>query len=468
MARAGRKPTEFFRPDFRDYIIDEMFDGDFKKCRLSENNREQFEKLSWAYFDDQPLIENREIAKRMGVESPSTMPKEELLRHMIAERWGMQYLANNGVLLSPVDMSLLDAKDEMELIEDNVHGDVVMGEYFEGTFDGNECGGVLRVNRFTKSMGDVGVIRRLVNYHGIKAGDYVSGWGRYVPSVNFFCLFCIDKVNGTQVGLPSDKNITPRKRQRDGEYEKYLSYRENLIKVAPTERLKFSGKYQSIALLVGTITPIALGQSLIVSSENKFNPISALFELSNAIDDTGVVDEVITLCLEEPIEQPDICGSVVVTMPDDNLDSPNVVERARGYAVSQAKSGRKMVILLNSLARTGSEINAKKLLSSAVRYENGGSVTIIAFADCDDKGSYYYGVRHLVSAELKIVTRPFMEDYSVCLQESHSDLSILTETDIAVRKKLADMADKKGNGYVTSLILKSKNYDDIVKRILAK
>ncbi len=470
MARAGRKPNNFFRPDFRDYILMEMFDGNVKRCRLTEGDKQKFEGLSWKYFDDQPLFENREVAKRMGVESPCTMPKDELLRHMIAERWGMQYLAKNGTILRPVNMDLVDAKIELELISDNVHGDVIMGEHFEGVFDGNELGGVLRVNKFIKSTGDVGVIRRLVNYHGIEAGDYITGWARFVPELNFFCLFCVESVNGMPVGLPSDKVTSERKKKRDEEYRKLVEKRKNLKTVAPCEIVTLPDEGREIALLVNAFTPFALGQSLTITSKNRFALLDAFFDLSDALNEAGIADEVITVCLEENVKREIVDDrKFVKTSLDDDQDSPAIVERVRTYAKGRAKDGKKTIILLSSIEKVGSDISAKKLFDTAKRYENGGSVTVVVFADSDNNGGYYYATRHLPNAELKIVTRPFLGDYTISVEECYATVEgILSGRDYAVRERLKEMLEDGGAESVTKFVRESKTYDGLVTRILDK
>lgn len=468
MARAGRKPTEFVRLPYRDYILKELFGGDVKKCKLTEAHKERFEQLSWEYFDDQPLSENREIAKRMGVESPCTMPKDELLRHMIAERWGMQYLATSAVLLAPVDMDKLSPEDELKLIEDNVHGDVIMGEHFEGIFDGNELGGALRVRKFLKTTGDIGVIRRLVNYHSIKPGDYVTGWGRYVKAVNFFCLFCVESVNGMPVSLPADKKMDAKRVERDENFKNYLAVRENLRVVEPRPRLILSDVDSATARLVNAFSPLALGYSLIISSENRYDYVEAFKELAHSLKEDRTIDQLITLCLEEPIEKPnDLTENEIYTTLEDDLDSANIVERVRCYAVSRAKSGQNVVILLSSLARVADEVAARRLISTAKSYANGGSVTVITFADRDDRTSHYFAVRLLATAELKITAHPFAGYFTVNVADCHSPAFELTEEDTAVKEKLKDVLAKNGEDYLTEVVLKGKSYLDIAKKILS-
>lgn len=468
MARAGRKPSQFIGLDYRDYILAELFGGDVRKCKLTADDKENFEKLSWDYFAGQSLAENREIAKRMGVESPFTLPKGELLRHMVAQRWGMQYLATSSVLIRPVDMSLLKAKEELKLIEDNVHGDVIIGEHFEGVFDGNELGGVLRVKKLVRSTGDVGVIKRLVNFHSIKAGDYVTGWGRYVEEHNFFCLFCVESVNGVPVNLPADKKRDEKRVKREREYAEYLRTREKLKTVKSDERLVLADEESVTARLINTFAPVALGYSLVISSENRYDDIAAFKELADVLKRDKTADQVITLCLEEPVEKPSkLTENDVYTTLDDDLDSAAIVERARSYAVSRAKCGEKVIILLNSLERAEDEVAARRLISSAKCYSNGGSVTVITFADRDDRGTYYYAVRRLVTAELKLTAHPFAGELTVNVADCHSPAFELSEDALNVRTVLRSLLKEKGEDYLTALVIGASGYADVAERLLS-
>ena len=91
------------------------------------------------------------------------------------------------------------------------------------------------------------------------------------------------------------------------------------------------------------------------------------------------------------------------------------------------------------------------------------------FGDGDNTGGYYYATRHLPDAELKIVTRPFLGDYTVSVEECYATVEgILSGRDYAVRERLKEMLEDGGAESVTKFVRESKTYGGLVTRILDK
>ena len=77
---------------FREYAIDAIIqdrrDGDIKK-RLKEEDKDTFIQLTRAYLEGKTIFENREDARRLGVENACAYPKGALVEETINRIWGI-------------------------------------------------------------------------------------------------------------------------------------------------------------------------------------------------------------------------------------------------------------------------------------------------------------------------------------------------------------------------------------------
>lgn len=446
---------------FKDSTIEEIL-GEENKSGLSLSDEADFKRLGRGYFEVHNLPELREIAKNIGVASPCTYSKSDLVDRMMDLLWGLQYFSEEGAPLSDPDVKKLSPEDELKLLEDFKHGDYVLGSFVEGVFDGDESGGALRVNRFVKSVEDVGVIRRLINLYGLKSGDVVSGRARYVKNAGFFCLHYIDSVNGVK----TDSSVFAAARDKQTCDEKIKPYQ----RILPS-----SGSDSGLLKLMDVFTPSALGQSVVISCSGKFSYSENAAKLTSSLQKITKVDEILFLCLGVSAETKQKLSSVfpsaVFTGAGDGDEDEKIVKRVRDYASAQAKCGKNVVVVLNNIDRACSLSmdGAEKLVDSAAQFATGGSFTLFAFADRDNTVGAYYRVKNLVSAELCLTSRAFYGDFNVELSRCFSNSGInFTAKEQAAFVKLRNIAVTVSESAALKTVLDCDGYEDVINKLSAE
>ncbi len=442
---------------FKDSTIEEIL-GENSRNELKRSDEAALKRMGRGYFDVHNLAELRVMAKNMGVKSPCTHSKTVLIDKIMDIIWGLQYFDDDKLPLVDADVKKLLPDDEMKLLEDNNHGDYVLGRFVEGVFEGDESGGVLRLNRFVKNIEDVGVIRRFVNLYGIKSGDVVSGRARYVENAGFFCMHYVDAINGVRI----DSAL----------FGKMAEKRGDTAVLQPYQRLMLSaGSSSPLLKLIDVFTPVALGQCVIVSSSGKFNFAEGAAAVAASLERSVKVDETIVLCLGESLDNYERLGGVmagaVFTRPGNAAEDAAVVARARDYAASQARCGKNIVVLLNNIECAGGDCDSAARLADAARqYGHGGSVTVIAFADRDVATGQYYRIKNYISAELFLTARAFYDDFRIELSRCYSRSGAsFTRREKAAFGRLKEIAIKEGEPAAVGAVTAGGSYDDVIEKL---
>ena len=82
MGRRSEWYKSFSKLSFKQTTIDRIIlDGRGKK-KFSRKDRAAFDKYARAHFDKRPILENRETARRIGIEASSTYPKRDTRRNL--------------------------------------------------------------------------------------------------------------------------------------------------------------------------------------------------------------------------------------------------------------------------------------------------------------------------------------------------------------------------------------------------
>lgn len=446
---------------FKDSTIEEIL-GEENKSGLSLSDEADFKRLGRGYFEVHNLPELREIAKNMGVASPCTYSKSDLVDRMMDLLWGLQYFSEEGAPLFYPDVKKLSPEDELKLLEDFKHGDYVLGRFVEGVFDGDEAGGALRVNRFVKSVEDVGVIRRLINLYRLKSGDVVKGRARYVKNAGFFCLHYIDSVNGVK----TDSSVFTAAREKQACDDKIRPYQRILTS---------AGSDSDLLKLMDVFTPTALGQSVMISCSGKFAYSENAAKLTSSLYKMTKVDETVFLCLGVPAELRQKLSAVyptaVFTGAGEGKEDERIVCRVRDYAVSQAKCGKNVAVVLNNLDKACAcdGDGAERLIDSAGQFATGGSFTLFAFADRDNTVGAYYRVKNLVSAEFCLTARAFYGDFNVELSRCFSNSGVnFTAREQFAFEKLRKTAVDSSEAEALKTVLDCDGYEDVINKLSAE
>lgn len=393
---------------FREYAIDAIIqdrrDGDIKK-RLKEEDKDTFIQLTRAYLEGKTIFENREDARRLGVENACAYPKGALVDETINRIWGIQCFDKDVLITREPDITKVTLQDEFRIMENFRKGKFLVGELVSGVFEGDEMGGYLRVNRFRASADDAFIPRGVVNKMGLKSGDVLEARITRDEVLFFNCVHWIDKVNQVKVGYET--------------FAEDLEMSRNVKLATPRNRVIFAcEEYNGLPVLMDAYAPACLGQSVLVSIRGKLNYARHATELAESLRKSLKVDEVITFAPNENEFNSEKlaaeCSDTIVSSPTYSNTNDKIAKRMCDYAYRRAESGYNTVVVLADLdeaAPTTEE--AKELLDCSRQISGGGSCTIVAFADIDRENDRYYEIRRMVSSELRLVARPFYGDFVV-------------------------------------------------------
>jgi len=377
---------------FREYAIDTIIqdrkDAAHKR-NLKPEDREQFMMLTGAYLEGKNIAENRDDAKRLGVENVGTMTKDELIGEVLSKIWGFQIFSDEFVITREPDLEKVDEEDEIRAAEQFRSGKLVAGELISGLFEGDEMGGYIRVKKFYSSADDAYVPRAVVNTLKLEEGDYLEARIHYDEKLCFNVTHWVDKVNGEKVGYDNfAENLA-------------ASHRQELA--TPKNRIVFGREQGGVPLLMDVFAPVCLGQAVIVSSRGRLNFARHALTLAEAAKKSLKADEVLTFIPNESdfsyqkIGKPD---GILTSSETSHNTNAEIARRMCAYAQKRAEYGYNVLVILGDLdsaASTGEE--AKALLRRARQISGGGSATIIAFCDMDRENDMYYEVRRMAACD---------------------------------------------------------------------
>lgn len=375
-----QSPYKYRKKELRD-LIDENIEKDIE-------------------LEHKSLSELREIAKKINIPDPHKYNKNSLLR----------------LIKNQSDYSIDDEEEEIELEEteeelessvelegidlDNVSNNV--SNLLENMDDINYVSGILEVlpdgygflrrNNYLTSDGDVYVSPSQIRRFRLKTGDKVVGVIK-PPSVSekFNALIYINSVNDRE---PEDAN----KREPF----------ENLTPIYPNERITLETKEELLApRILDLISPIGKGQRGLIVSQPKSGKTTLLKMIAKSIEEKYPEVHLIVLLVDErPEEVTDMSrsvnGEVVYSTFDEQPKNhikvaEMVIERAKRLVESKAD----VVILLDSITKLARAYNLvtppsgktlsggldplsfykpKKFFGAARNVEEGGSLTILATA----------------------------------------------------------------------------------------
>jgi len=301
------------------------------------------------------IIELRKVAKELGVASPTTQRKDDLILSVLAAQ------------------SLL------------------MGFRFGGgTLECLPEGyGFLRPSGLLPSNNDIYVSASQIRRFGLRNGDVV--WGMVRPPrdpEHYEALIRVETVNFS-----------------DPEEARRRPMFEALVPIFPDEKINLETEQRRLSTrLVDLFVPIGKGQRALIVSPPKAGKTTLLKHLANAI--TTNHPEVIMMVLlidERPEEVTDMSRSVDGEIIASTFDRPAEEHmRVAGLSLEKAKRlvevGKDVVLLLDSITRLARASNLivppsgrtlsggmdpaalyfpKKFFGAARNIENGGSLTII-------------------------------------------------------------------------------------------
>ena len=333
---------------------------------------------------DLKLVELREKAKELGIESISKYRKDELIK-LIEE----------------------EVKNKVE--EKNEEKENALGSKFDcdGILEILPDGfGFLRTEMYESGDDDIYVPPKQIKMFRLKTGDYIEGIAREKHEKDKFSpLIFVSKVNGIKPGDAFNR----------------LPF-EDLTPIYPNTRISVETDAKHISgRIIDVISPIGRGQRGLIVSQPKAGKTTLIKEIERAIEKNYDDIKVLVLLIDErPEEVTDFIRYVNEYRDPDNIlmrtevaassfDMPPqnhieiaemVLERAKRFVEDK----KDVVILLDSITRLARAYNImtpqsgrtlsggldplalvgpKQFFGAARNIENGGSLTILATALVD-------------------------------------------------------------------------------------
>lgn len=459
------------------------------------------------------VFQLREVAREIGVSSPTSKKKEEI----IAQYRGIvdgeiqptrstrgRRPVNKPRDLEPAEKNEKTSDDaakkqrpDRELSqpapqqEENPENEL---EEKHGVLDIHPDGyGFLRAENCEYGNKDTYVSAKLIKTVGLRAGDKVSGRARRNAENKPPALVAVEEVNG---------NPPENLRQRPNF--------DNLVPIYPDERLRLelkTGKSDFAIRCIDLIAPIGKGQRAMIVSPPKAGKTTLLKKIANSIS-LNYPDVMLFVLLvdERPEEVTDmqrsINGEVIYSTFDETPEhhcksAELLIERAK----RNVELGKDVVIIMDSLTRlaraynmtippTGRTLSGgidpgalhspKRFFGSARNIENGGSLTIIATALIDtgsrmDDVIYeeFKGTGNMeIHLDRKMSERRVFPAIDLNRSSTRREDLLLTQKELegvfAMRKMISSMDSQEATEKLIDYIVKTKNNDEFIGIILSQ
>ncbi len=335
-------------------------------------------------LSNKKILELREIAKALDIQSPYKYKKDELIKLILENK---ENLEDDTISIEDIDTEELPEKVSEEL--ENMDTINLAEGILELHADGY---GFLRSDNYLSGEEDIYISPSQIRRFRLRTGDKICGVTRDPnQGERFKALLYIKSVNGMH------PETSPRRPNFD-----------NLTPIYPNERLILETGTSDLATrMIDLISPIGKGQRGMIVSPPKAGKTTLLKMVANAIAQNHPEVEIIVLLIDErPEEVTDMKRSVkgdVVYSTFDELPQHHtkvaeiVLERAKRLV----EHGKDVVVLLDSITRlaraynltipaTGRTLSGgldpgalhrpKRFFGAARNLEEGGSLTILATA----------------------------------------------------------------------------------------
>ena len=349
----------------------------------------------------------REIGRQIGVQSPASKNKKELVGDIMKLQKGELApipLSNRGAppKMMP-DVSAFYAEEERVYNAKNEYRQLIFMDkekvasdafQIEGVLEQHISGyGFLRANNYENSREDVYVSIQNIKKYNLRRGDKVKATARVVREGDSAALQEVLSINDLDPKVFLNRNNF-----------------DDLIPYYPTKRIKLERKDAEnnlSARCIDLFAPIGMGQRGLIVAPPKTGKTTLLKLIAQAIEENHKDVKLIVLLIDErPEEVTDIKrsvkGEVVFSTFDEGAEHHI---RAAELVVNRAKRlvevGQDVVILMDSITRLARAYNnvvessgktlsggldpvalqgPKRFFGAARNIENGGSLTILSTA----------------------------------------------------------------------------------------
>lgn len=467
------------------------------------------------FFTEQELsrmsiFQLRDTARQIGVASPTSKKKEELIKMYLDISTGKAQPAAKTRRGRPPKQKVENPAAERKAEEMAVaHQDAEQpsGEKhvvnIEELLKSDDCDrksgvldilsegyGFLRAENCEYGNKDAYVSAKLIRGMGLRAGDMVVGVAKKNAENRPPAIIAVESVNG---------NVPENLRQRP--------QFDNLVPIYPNERFRLerdSARNDFAIRCIDLIAPIGKGQRAMIVSPPKAGKTTLLKKIAGAIADNYPNVLLFVLLVDERPEevtdmQRSIRGEVVYStfdeMPEHHCKAAELlIERAK----RNVELGKDVVIIMDSLTRlaraynltippTGRTLSGgidpgalhapKRFFGSARNIENGGSLTIIATALIDtgsrmDDVIYeeFKGTGNMeIHLDRKLSERRIFPAIDLNRSSTRREDLLLSQKEMegvfAIRRMIAgDNAD--ATEQLLNMLMRTKNNSDFVDNVL--
>ena len=467
------------------------------------------------FFTEQELsrmsiFQLRDTARQIGVASPTSKKKEELIKMYLDISTGKAQPAAKTRRGRPPKQKVENPAAERKAEEMAVarqDAEQPLGEKHVATIEQllkrDDCArkscvldilsegyGFLRAETCEYGNKDAYVSAKLIRGMGLRAGDMVVGVAKKNAENRPPAIIAVESVNG---------NVPENLRQRP--------QFDNLVPIYPNERFRLerdSARNDFAIRCIDLIAPIGKGQRAMIVSPPKAGKTTLLKKIAGAIADNYPNVLLFVLLVDERPEevtdmQRSIRGEVVYStfdeMPEHHCKAAELlIERAK----RNVELGKDVVIIMDSLTRlaraynltippTGRTLSGgidpgalhapKRFFGSARNIENGGSLTIIATALIDtgsrmDDVIYeeFKGTGNMeIHLDRKLSERRIFPAIDLNRSSTRREDLLLSQKEMegvfAIRRMIAgDNAD--ATEQLLNMLMRTKNNSDFVDNVL--
>lgn len=467
------------------------------------------------FFTEQELsrmsiFQLRDTARQIGVASPTSKKKEELIKMYLDISTGKAQPAAKTRRGRPPKQKVENPAAERKAEEMAVarqDAEQPLGEKHVATIEellkSDDCDrksgvldilsegyGFLRAENCEYGNKDAYVSAKLIRGMGLRAGDMVVGVAKKNAENRPPAIIAVESVNG---------NVPENLRQRP--------QFDNLVPIYPNERFRLerdSARNDFAIRCIDLIAPIGKGQRAMIVSPPKAGKTTLLKKIAGAIADNYPNVLLFVLLVDERPEevtdmQRSIRGEVVYStfdeMPEHHCKAAELlIERAK----RNVELGKDVVIIMDSLTRlaraynltippTGRTLSGgidpgalhapKRFFGSARNIENGGSLTIIATALIDtgsrmDDVIYeeFKGTGNMeIHLDRKLSERRIFPAIDLNRSSTRREDLLLSQKEMegvfAIRRMIAgDNAD--ATEQLLNMLMRTKNNSDFVDNVL--
>ena len=458
----GRNPLwyrEYCRKTIKEIAFNKYVDTLGGKPTLTAGDKEQFYEDVLSYLSYKSIFEGREIANRLGINASTTVNKDELNRSIADAMWGAQDTGEVGsMLVEPSVNKRVSPATELGIAELYQKGAFINGREVRGYFEKIDAGyGVIRTFPLARCDRDAFCTHRTINELGLADGDYVVARAKYAEELKCFYVYHVESING--IGVDDFNKLTaPRPR----------------LDACDPEKLTFVGDTpDGLGAYINAITPLAVGQSLLISYSGTPTGPDNFLNLTAALKDTADFDDVVMLCLGEREKngiksRPFVKSDGFVPAGDDER-AAYVAKRAADFVRGEASRGKNMCLVVNALFPiAGKSGLCEYIMSSAVSYAQGGSVTVVCFVDRDVAGGCYGRVKRLADGELHLDYYAFLDSFDADVSGSYSlGTAILGNKGKHVITALRRYLRERGPIAARRLVSAQKSYNALCDSVLS-